>query len=116
MMAVWQFLISAGVCHAFFGDIFEQMMGQQQQQQRQQQQQQEQEVNNPVENTYISMDCPKYLCEDTLKCVDTAQDCPCVFPDSQLKCEFPNKQGYVCISKPSNEEGPTCDYVLKSFL
>lgn len=85
-------------------------------QQQQQQQQEQQDVNNLVENTYKTLECNNYLCPDTLYCVDTPQDCPCVFPDSQLKCEFPNKQGYVCISKPTSEDGPDCDYVLKAFL
>lgn len=104
----------ASPCYAFFGGIFEQMMNQGQQQQ--QQQQQDVRINNIVENTYNTMDCSGYLCEDTMHCVETPQDCPCMFPDSQLKCEYPNKQGYVCISKPTNDDGPNCDYVLKSFL
>lgn len=70
-------------------------------------------VNNAVENTYHQQQCDGFLCEDTLACVASANDCPCPFPDSQLKCMYPNGLGYICISKPTTEDGPDCAYVQK---
>lgn len=103
-------------CLAQFGSFFDQIFGDHHQQFQQQQQQQQgpEIVNNVVENTYIDMACDRFLCEDTLVCVETPGDCPCQFPDSQMKCVLPDGQGYVCISKPSNDEGPTCDFVVKA--
>lgn len=108
-------LILASPCAAQFGGIFDQFFGGGQQQQ-QQASQEGPKVNNLVENTYLDIDCQGYVCEDTLKCVSSSQECPCEFPDSQLKCEFPGKQGYVCISKPSNGEGPGCEFILDAFV
>jgi len=48
--------------------------------------------------------CDGYLCPDTQECVKTKMDCPCPFSKSQLKCVLPNKQNFVCISKPATHD------------
>ncbi len=76
--------------HAFF-------FGQQQQQQQQQ---------ASYEDRVLDSGCAKYLCSDTLECVDSWKDCPCPFPKSQLKCMLPkgSNRPYVCISKPATHD------------
>lgn len=104
----------AAPCFAQFG-FFDQMFNQGGGRQEKRVGNNEKKVNNIVENTYNDQQCDKYLCEDTLQCVDGPNDCPCMFPDSQMKCVLPNKQGYVCISKPTNDDGPDCDYIKKLY-
>ncbi|GMM51467.1 Lcl2 protein [Starmerella bacillaris] len=98
-------------CAAQFGGFFDHVFQNQGQRQERPAGGASKVVNNMVENTYNDLECNRFLCEDTLVCVDGPNDCPCPFPDSQLRCELPNNQGYVCISKPSNKDGPTCEYI-----
>ncbi|KAG5368525.1 Long chronological lifespan protein 2 [Yarrowia sp. E02] len=68
-----------------------------------------------------------YTCPDTLTCAKSPLDCPCQFPASEIKCVYPDKSGYVCISKPGDgydgedasskaEEGNRdCAWVNKAF-
>ncbi|ODV65675.1 hypothetical protein HYPBUDRAFT_113211 [Hyphopichia burtonii NRRL Y-1933] len=60
---------------------------------------------NPLkfEEDTLNRNCNKYLCPDTLLCVDKPKLCPCPYPSSQLKCMLPNER-YICISKPSGED------------
>ena len=107
------------IASAQFG-FFQQMMQQQKQQQQQQRsdqhaQRQAQEGMTFLEYNYYRADCPQYLCPDTLACVNEPVDCPCPFENSQLKCVLPDKKNYVCISKPSTEDGPDCDSVLRAY-
>lgn len=61
--------------------------------------------------------CDGFLCTDTLTCVSKPVDCPCVFPNSEIKCVLPNKKSYVCISKPSEEDKTPrdCAFVEKAY-
>lgn len=89
----------------FFDQFF-----QQQQQQNKQQQQQRQKHNH--EAVFMQTTCDKYVCSDTLECVETPGDCPCPYPNSQVKCPFPDHEGgYVCVS--IGERG--CDWVEKAY-
>ncbi|SCU87135.1 LAFA_0E04940g1_1 [Lachancea sp. 'fantastica'] len=92
MLAIWALLLTS--VSAFFFDFG----GQQQQQQQHQQ-------NPPIsyEEQVLNNGCGDYLCPDTLACVKKAQDCPCPFPKSQLRCELSNGQ-YICISKPATQD------------
>ncbi|KAK9468510.1 hypothetical protein V1512DRAFT_106886 [Lipomyces arxii] len=63
------------------------------------------------EQNYEAVQCKHYVCQDTLKCVKKAVDCPCVFPDSEEKCILPDKKNYVCISK----NGRGCSFVEKAW-
>lgn len=94
--------------NAFFFDPFNQFQQQQQPQQKQFDYQSEQ-LNN---------DCNKYLCPETFHCVDKPLDCPCPFPDSQLKCTLPDKSNFVCISKSEKKEGVEvrdCEWVNNAW-
>ncbi|CCH46748.1 putative secreted protein [Wickerhamomyces ciferrii] len=68
---------------------------------RRQQQRQEQ---LSYEDEFLGNKCDGYLCPDTKACVKTKIECPCPFPKSQLKCVLPNKENYVCISKPATNK------------
>lgn len=107
---------SAPVAAQMFGfdQIFRQAHEAQRQQQAEHQQRQRQNGMNIVEASYYEVDCPKYLCEDTLSCVDSPVDCPCAF-ESEIKCVLPDKKTYICISAPSNEDSPTCDTVIDAW-
>lgn len=61
--------------------------------------------------------CDGYLCVDTMSCVSSPVDCPCVFPNSQIKCVLPNKKSYVCISAPADgDPAPRdCAFVEKAY-
>ncbi|ODQ78814.1 hypothetical protein BABINDRAFT_24089, partial [Babjeviella inositovora NRRL Y-12698] len=60
--------------------------------------------------------CNEYLCPDTLVCVSGPAECPCPFPDSQLKCVLPGDANYVCISKPETaKEVRDCAWVMKAY-
>lgn len=48
-------------------------------------------------------------------CVDRPIDCPCPFSSAQMKCVLPDEEAYVCISQPTNEDGPDCEYVLNAY-
>lgn len=87
---------------AQFGNIFQQMFNQQHEQ---------------VEKTFFNTECDKYLCPDTLSCVSRPVDCPCPFPDSQLKCVLPDKKNFVCISAPApGDKNPRdCSFVNKAY-
>ncbi|ODQ44835.1 hypothetical protein PICMEDRAFT_36707 [Pichia membranifaciens NRRL Y-2026] len=91
---------------AFFDQFFAQQQRQQQQPQR------------SHEDEYLSKDCGKYLCPDTLACVSKPVDCPCPFPNSQQKCVFPphpnndhDDGSYICISKGSRD----CKFVVDAY-
>lgn len=85
------------------------------QQQRQGQQQQQQQESH--QDRYLSQECDQYLCADTLKCVASPVDCPCPFPESQVKCVLPGDSGsggsssYVCVSKGSRD----CEFVIDAY-
>lgn len=64
-------------------------------------QKQPQEPATYEANALLS-DCNKYVCPDTLACVDAPNKCPCPFPSSQLRCVLPNSE-YVCISRPAGD-------------
>lgn len=79
--------------------------------QQQQQHNQQQEIS--YQDRVFGKDCTQYLCPDTLQCVRRPVDCPCPFPDSQIKCVLPaaekgRESTFVCISKSSKD----CKYVL----
>ena len=67
------------------------------------QQESQQQPSIPYEERVLNNECPEFLCPDTLACVKSAQDCPCPFPKSQLRCTLPDGQ-YVCISKPATHD------------
>lgn len=79
-------------------------------QHHQQQQQQQQQLD--IQSEFKNSRCDKYLCQDSLKCVNTYLDCPCPFPDSEIKCVLPDKKNYVCFSKDS---GRDCKFVEKAW-
>ncbi|ODV88633.1 hypothetical protein CANCADRAFT_3278 [Tortispora caseinolytica NRRL Y-17796] len=66
-------------------------------------------------NLNKDLECTKYLCPDSFACVDKPIDCPCSFPESEVKCILPDKSSYVCISKPDTDSGRTCDFVNKAY-
>lgn len=70
----------------------------------QQQRQPEGRNSNPLEyeNHILQTNCNRYLCPDTLICVDAPKFCPCKYPSSQLRCFLPDGR-HLCISKPSGE-------------
>lgn len=76
------------------------------------QQQQQQGHNDQDAMTYqqrfLDNGCPHYLCPETLACVKKESDCPCPFPNSQLKCQLPNGRR-VCISKPATHDAALND-------
>lgn len=80
------------------------------QQQHHQNNQQDQQKHD-LEAIFMQSKCDKYVCSDTLDCVDSPNDCPCPYPNSQIKCTFPDNEGYVCVS--IGERG--CDFVEKAF-
>ncbi|KAK9451313.1 uncharacterized protein V1518DRAFT_453053 [Limtongia smithiae] len=63
------------------------------------------------EQNYEAVECKDFVCQDTLACVKRPVDCPCVFPDSEEKCIFPDKKNYICISK----NGRGCGFVEKAW-
>ncbi|ODQ62750.1 hypothetical protein WICANDRAFT_25071 [Wickerhamomyces anomalus NRRL Y-366-8] len=67
-------------------------------------QHQQQAQKQSYEDEFLNNKCGDYLCPDTQECVKTKLDCPCPFPKSQLKCVLPNKQNFVCISKPATND------------
>lgn len=66
---------------------------------------------------FVLAGCDGYLCVDTMTCVSGPVDCPCVFPNSQIKCVLPNKKSYVCISAPADgDPAPRdCAFVEKAY-
>lgn len=97
-------LLFSAVAFGQFG-MFDQFMRQQKQQQ-----QQPDDADNWVESQYDKIKCDQYLCEDTLACVKSRADCPCLFPATEIKCVLPNKD-YVCISSGSMD----CSFVEKAY-
>lgn len=91
-LAVFLFIIQLAVANFF--DFF-----------HQEQRQPEGRNNNPFdyEQHVLQTHCDKYLCPDTLICVEAPKFCPCKYPSSQLRCFLPDGR-YLCISKPSGEE------------
>lgn len=68
-------------------------------------QQQQRPEPSSWEDQVLNNDCDRYLCTDTLTCVDSLKDCPCPFGKSQLKCMLPSEQRpYICISKPATHD------------
>jgi hypothetical protein len=105
---------SASQVFAQFGNIFDNLF----QQQRQQQQPNQPKADGSwFEETYDNYNCNGYICEDTLACVKRPVDCPCKFPNSEIKCILPGGKNYVCISKPAdNDPKPRdCKFVEKAF-
>lgn len=78
--------------------------------QQQQQQQQQQPAEMDYQKTFLDNSaCKDYLCPTTLKCVKSSFDCPCAYPDSQMKCLIQEKNTVVdtiCISKPFISNNP----------
>lgn len=66
--------------------------------------QQQQQARVSHEDSILNNQCSDYLCPDTQECVKSALDCPCPFPKSQLKCVYPGKKDFVCISKPASKD------------
>lgn len=64
--------------------------------------QQQQVPQFDMEQESLNNACAKYLCKDTLACVDGPNQCPCPYPSSQLRCILPNG-GFICISKPAGD-------------
>lgn len=112
-VAFLQLAMFTGPALAQFG-FFDQMFHQGGQRQQQQQRSQRRNGENLVEASYYELECDRFLCADTLTCVDKPIDCPCAF-QSELKCILPDKKSFVCISEPSNEDGPNCDTVLAAW-
>ncbi|EMR10282.1 hypothetical protein PNEG_01545 [Pneumocystis murina B123] len=56
----------------------------------------------------VSCSDQKYLCSDTLQCVNHPANCPCPFPTSQTRCSLGNG-GYICVSL--SEEHDPCQIV-----
>lgn len=92
---------------AFFDQFFQQ----------QQQQGQHRRGGGDVayDERFYRKECQGYICPDTLSCVKRPVDCPCPFPDSQIKCTIPgSKKGsdtYVCISKGERD----CKFVNNAY-
>ncbi|CAH2354371.1 long chronological lifespan protein 2 [[Candida] railenensis] len=63
--------------------------------------QQEQQPED-FEQKILNSQCSNYICPDTSACVSSPNDCPCAFPNSQLRCVLPDAK-YMCISKPAGE-------------
>jgi hypothetical protein len=82
-------------CWAFFEQFF--------------QQQHQQQGEESHQDKYLNKECSEYLCPDTLSCVKTPKDCPCPFPNSQIKCLI--GASYVCISKGSRD----CQFVNNAY-
>lgn len=72
------------------------------------QNQQPQQQPQSFEERALLSDCGKYLCPDTLACVDAPNQCPCPFSSSQLRCVLPNND-YICISRPAGDYGGKYD-------
>lgn len=108
---MFKYLMMAAVGAAQFGGIFDQMFQQQANRQRGEQP----KGSDLFTQNYYAVSCDKYLCSDSFACVDGPIDCPCPFPDSQLKCILPNGANYYCISKPTDDNGPDCDFVSKAW-
>lgn len=66
-------------------------------------QQQQQQQPKSYEESVLDNQCGQYLCPDTQACVASPNECPCPFPNSQLRCVLPNNN-YVCISKPATHD------------
>jgi len=47
--------------------------------------------------------CDKYLCPDTLACVDKPTHCPCPFPDVEEKFELDPNGLALCFSKSATK-------------
>lgn len=69
-----------------------------------QQEHEQQPENIDYQRTFLDKtDCKDYLCPTTLKCVKSYLDCPCPYPNSQMKCLIKDNKKVVdtiCISKP----------------
>ncbi|AOW01346.1 long chronological lifespan protein 2 [Yarrowia lipolytica] len=111
-------LTCAAAAHAqIFGNFFNQML------------KKEFAVEESWHNQeYHKVSCDNgHVCPDTLTCVNSPLECPCQFPASEIKCVYPDKSGYVCISKPGDgydgsdasskaEDGKRdCAWVNKAF-
>lgn len=110
-------MLFIGVVSAQFGNLFEQMF-RQAGGGGQPAEETVPEGSNWVEQQYFKVNCEDYLCEDTLTCVKSYIDCPCRFPDSQIKCVLPDKKNYVCISKPADDtekDARDCSFVTKAW-
>ncbi|VVT57070.1 uncharacterized protein SAPINGB_P005519 [Magnusiomyces paraingens] len=109
VISLFTFMLFVGPAAAQFENIFQNLFRQQQQHQR--------PAIPKVSDSYYQSDCDKYLCQDTLACVATPVDCPCLWPDSQIKCILPNKKNYVCISRPApGDPAPRdCAFVNKAY-
>lgn len=107
MLRIINFLLVAASLIGFSEALFEQFFSQQQQRQPNSEPSNQDRFNSKI--------CAGYVCPDTYACVDAAINCPCPFPDSQLKCQIPpngNNQGFsVCISKGSRG----CDFVIDAY-
>ncbi|XBW36335.1 hypothetical protein QEN19_001915 [Hanseniaspora menglaensis] len=73
-----------------------------QQEQQHHHQQQPEEID--YQKSFLgNTHCAEYLCPVTLKCVKSHLECPCPYPDSQMKCIISENKvniDYLCISKP----------------
>lgn len=92
-------LTAASVANANFFNFFNQ-------QQHQQQQQPKQPLDH--ENDVLNSQCGRYVCPDTLICVDGPSSCPCPYQSSQLRCLLPDGR-YICVSKPAGDFGDRYD-------
>lgn len=94
-------------CSQFIAAFF---FNQQQQQQHQQQQQQQHEDIDYQKTFLDNTHCQDYLCPTTLKCVKTHIDCPCPYPNTQMKCLIKEKGEIIdtiCIAKPFIVDNPS---------
>lgn len=79
-------------------------------QNHEQQHQQQQPDIDYQDKFLMNTDCHDYLCPTTLACVKRVVDCPCPYPNSQMKCLIEEKGKVidtVCISKPFIANNPS---------
>ncbi|RKF71923.1 Long chronological lifespan protein 2 [Golovinomyces cichoracearum] len=86
-------------------DFFEQMFnGQQQREQQYHEPQNGPSDSSWYQRNYAEVHCNKYVCPDTLACVDFPHHCPCSHPKFEDKIEIVEGKA-ICISKGGFKAG-----------
>ncbi|GAA5964403.1 hypothetical protein JCM3765_006405 [Sporobolomyces pararoseus] len=104
------FFLAVSIClispsSAFFEHLFNQQQAHHQQQQ--------QAPSIKWEDQFSNIQCPTYLCPESLVCVDKPKDCPCPYSDYDKKCLIPGggdagkEDTFVCARD--------CDMVKKAL-